>query len=96
MANATSLTEARIGSAIKLAPKSEDVRLYDSKVSGLLLWRRPKGKPRWYVFLRAGGKMRRVPVGELNTWPSVTLDQAPANGVRCELAKITAMWPDAV
>ncbi len=83
-----SLTEAGIGRALATAVPNSELRLYDSRVSGLLLWRRANGKPRWYVFMRAGGRMRRVPVGDLNAWPAVTVDQARtlAKGIVAALA----------
>lgn len=70
------LTEPRIRAKLAESDPSADFRLYDPKVPGLLLWRRPNGKARWYVFARAGGRMRRLPVGELSAWESIPLETA--------------------
>lgn len=76
MATHSVLSESRIKFALSVSKPDAEVRLYDAKVPALLLWRRPRGTNRWYVFLRAGGRMRRVPVGDVSTWPTVSVEEA--------------------
>jgi integrase len=72
------LTEKRIKDELAKAEATEgvEVRMYDSEVSNLVLWRRPGGRARWYVFGRRAGAMKRVPVGDINTWPEVPVETA--------------------
>ncbi len=86
MTTATSLSEASILDAIAAADAGAELRLYDAKVPGLLLWRRPNGEPRWYVFVRAGGKMRRAPVGDKSLWPALPLAKARELGRKVVVA----------
>jgi integrase len=76
MASHQILTEARIKTDLAAADDDKEVRLYDAKLPGLLLWRRPRGKSRWYVLKRAGGKMVWVSLGDINHWPTVPLEVA--------------------
>lgn len=75
MAGASNLTEAIIRKAVE-ADVATEVRLYDAKVPGLILWRRPNGKARWYLFRRVSGKMKRMPVGDGSTTDSINLETA--------------------
>lgn len=76
MAQPSELSEAAIDKALKAAAPDVEIRLYDAKVPGLLLWRRPNGKARWYLFKRVAGKMKRAPVGEINAYDDVPLAMA--------------------
>jgi integrase len=73
---AENLTQRTIDKALKDTPSNEELRLHDGKVCGLLLWRRPNGKPRWYMFKRVGGRIRRLPVSEPCDYPAVSLEMA--------------------
>jgi integrase len=74
--NRKTLTEAIIRRALDQATEDQEIRLYDAKVPGLLLWRRPGGKARWYLFKRVEGRMKRSPVGALNAYDDLPLVQA--------------------
>jgi len=76
MPKPTNLTEAGIKKALDAANPKAELRLYDAKTPGLLLWRRPGGKARWYLFKRVGKKMKRSAVGEINALDDVPLDLA--------------------
>jgi integrase len=73
---AENLTQRAIDKALKDTHTNAEVRLYDGKVKGLLLWRRGNGSPRWYLFKRVGGRMRRLPVSEPADYPAVSLEMA--------------------
>lgn len=70
------LTEKTIRTALESSPDGLELRLHDKKVPGLLLWRRPNGKARWYVFKRVAGRIQRMPVGEVSDLESIPLDTA--------------------
>jgi integrase len=76
------LTEAKIRKALDEAPANGEFKLYDPGQPGLVLWRRGKGKPRWYLFTRAGGAFHKVPVGDM-----CDLDRVPL-GMARDLAKV--------
>jgi integrase len=57
-------------------PGADELRLFDPKHPGLVLWRRPRGAPRWYLFRRAAGRKVRVPLAEPSTYPALRLEQA--------------------
>jgi integrase len=76
MSDPENLTEARIRAALKAAAPADELRLHDAKVPGLLLWRRPNGKARWYVFKRVKSRIKRMPVGDVSDLDSIPLEAA--------------------
>ncbi|HAT09019.1 MAG TPA: hypothetical protein DCS97_00110 [Planctomycetes bacterium] len=88
MSKKPAFTEATIKKRLAEAPVSEEVRMRDPEVPGLVLWRRPNGKARWYVVIRAAGRIRRMPVGDVSTYEKINLKTARdlAKGVIGKLA----------
>ena len=70
---ARNLTVDFIKESLSKAGPDKEVRLYDSKAPGLVLWQRPGGQPRWYLFKRVGPVMKRAALGDLNTLKDVPL-----------------------
>jgi integrase len=76
MSDHPNLTAKGIELAIDKADASEELRLHDGKCPGLVLWRRPNGTPRWYLFRRVGGRKVRYPLAEPSDFPAITLEMA--------------------
>lgn len=71
------LSEAMLGKLA--APKKGELRLYDSKVPGLLLrWRAGASAPRWYLLKRVRERTVQSVLGELSSWPAVSVVNARA------------------
>ena len=58
------------------APKTGELRLYDSEVPSLMLRWRANGSARWYLLRRVGSKTVQQPIGDINDWPTVTVETA--------------------
>jgi integrase len=59
------------------APESGELRLYDTKVPGLLLrWRKGAPSPRWYILKRVRDRTVQSALGELSSWPAVPVVKA--------------------
>jgi integrase len=78
------------------APTHGELRLFDKKVPYLLLrWRakskptKTETKPRWYICKRIRGRLVQSVLGELSTWPEVSLELARelATAALADLAK---------
>ena len=73
--NHVSLSEAYIGKLA--APTSGELKIYDTKVAGLLLrWRAGGTSPRWYLQKRVRDRVVRSALGELSSWPAVSVVSA--------------------
>ena len=69
MSGKIKLTEKYMGEIT--LPTEGEVRIVDKEVPQLIVRVRAGGKPRWYLSVRAGKRLRQIPLGELNSWPAV-------------------------
>ena len=76
--NHNNLTEKGIETALARLGEDDELRLFDGKLPGLVLWRRRRGTPRWYAFRRVAGRKVRVPLAEPSAYPDLRLEQARA------------------
>lgn len=73
------LTEARL--KLLEPPASGELRVYDTKQPGLLLRWRAGGKARWYISKRVRDRMVNSSLGELSSWPDVSVESARSAAV---------------
>ena len=72
-----SISEAILGRLT--APTKGELRLYDDRVPGLMLrWRAGAASPRWYLLKRVRDRTVQSVLGELSTWPAVSVVKARA------------------
>ena len=80
MDNAVNITEAMLRKLA--APSKGELRLHDKKVPGLMLRWRAGGTARWYLYKRVRDRMVQSALGELSSWPAISVETARESATR--------------